>query len=60
MKGEDEKMEVAVCTAKVKIVARFPDFQCIVAYDGNLYRASIDAENKTISFDVVKDEVPMK
>lgn len=53
-------MEVAVCTAKVKIVARFPDFQCIVAYDGNLYRASIDAENKTISFDVVKDEVPMK
>lgn len=53
-------MEVAVCTAKVKIVARFPDFQCIVAYDGNLYRASIDAEKKTLSFDVTKDEVPMK
>lgn len=60
MKGEDGKMEVAVCTAKVKIVARFPDFQCIVAYDGNLYRVSIDAKKKTLSFDVAKDEVPMK
>lgn len=53
-------MEIAIHTENVKVIAQFPNFKCVIAFNGELYKASLNLEKKELCFDVSKDKIPMR
>ena len=39
-------MEIAIHTENVKVIAQFPNFKCIIAFNGELYKASLNRKRK--------------